>query len=177
MRRLPLLHHTSSPPPHALRIAVEAKRRRGRFLEARFEIRGDIGAIVLPPYGRGERREGLWKSTCLEAFVAPASGPAYVEFNLSPSGDWAAYRFDGERQGMAPLVASAPILTSSSSTNSARFDALFDIAALPFAPSRAGITLVIEHVGGARSYWALAHCRERPDFHDPRSFTLDIGTI
>lgn len=177
MRRLPLSPHPTASSPLAYRICVEAQRRRSRFLEARFEIRGDISALVLPEPQRGERRDGLWRKTCLEAFVAPASGSGYAEFNLSPGGDWAAYRFVGERAGMAPLAAAAPVLASSLGARAARFDALFDLAALPFSAARAGLTLVLEHAGGARSYWALAHLREQPDFHDPRSFTLDLDTI
>ena len=42
-----------------------------------------------------------------------------------------------------------------------------------------GLTAVIEArdvIDDARSYWALAHPAERPDFHHPDSFTLSITT-
>ena len=177
MRRLPLAPHESFAAPLPFRIFVEASRRRGRFLATRFEIEGEISALVLPSAGDGLRRDGLWRDTCLEAFIAPAAGTTYAEFNLSPSGDWAAYLFAGERSGMQSLATAPPTLASSRNARSARFDALFDLGALPFAPARAGLTMVIAHMDGARSYWALAHRRERPDFHDTGSFTLDLDTI
>ncbi len=44
----------------------------------------------------------------MEVFVSPASADAYLEFNLAPQGQWAAYRFSGYRAGMAPLTAIRP---------------------------------------------------------------------
>ncbi|HKY91696.1 MAG TPA: hypothetical protein VJM11_11685, partial [Nevskiaceae bacterium] len=51
-----------------------------------------------------------------------------------------------------------------------------ELAELAAAPGlRAGACAVIETVDGGLSYWALAHGGERPDFHDPASFSLRIG--
>ena len=36
-------------------------------------------------------------------FIRPEDGEGYYEFNFSPSGEWAAYRFSGYREGMADL--------------------------------------------------------------------------
>lgn len=45
---------------------------------------------------------GLWQSTCFELFIAaaPHQGQAtpYLEFNFSPSGDWALFAFTGYRE-------------------------------------------------------------------------------
>ena len=49
------------------------------------------------------RTDGLWRHTCFEAFIAAAVRPEYWEYNLSPSGAWAAYHFTGYRAGMEPL--------------------------------------------------------------------------
>ncbi|WP_353226867.1 hypothetical protein [Novosphingobium sp.] len=38
---------------------------------------------------------------------------------------------------------------------------------LPPLPWCYGLTAVIEEAGGVKSYWAAAHPREQPDFHDP----------
>lgn len=54
------------------------------------------------------RRDGLWNSTCFELFVLDPAGGAYLEFNFSPSGEWAAYQFDGYRAGMRDLEVTAP---------------------------------------------------------------------
>ena len=34
---------------------------------------------------------------------------------------------------------------------------------------------IIEEVGGAKSYWALGHGGDKPDFHDPACFTARLG--
>lgn len=37
-----------------------------------------------------------------------------------------------------------------------------------------GLSAVIEEAEGTRSYWALAHPADKPDFHHPDSFACDI---
>jgi hypothetical protein len=41
-------------------------------------------------------------------------------------------------------------------------------------PWVASVTAVIEEARGAKSYWALAHVSDKPDFHHPDSFVLDL---
>ena len=45
----------------------------------------------------------------------------------------------------------------------------------PDRPWRLGLSAVIEALNGEKSYWALAHPPEKPDFHHPDSFTLDLS--
>ena len=56
------------------------------------------------------RTDELWRTTCFEAFVRTDGG--YVEYNLSPSGAWAAYRFDGYREGMRGLEIAPPFIVT-----------------------------------------------------------------
>ena len=104
------------------------------------------------------------------------AGPAYCEFNLSPSEQWAAYDFSSVREGMAdrPLPL-APTCTWRSGSAFAIFDAAIPLASLPSVPARAGLTAVLEEEGGHKSYWALGHAREKPDFHDPSCFTATLA--
>ena len=44
----------------------------------------------------------------------------------------------------------------------------------PDADGRLGLSVVIETLDGAISYWALAHPSEKPDFHHPDSFILTL---
>ena len=55
------------------------------------------------------------------------------------------------------------------------FDAALPAAGLPQTECAMGISCVIEETGGYKSYWALAHGREAPDFHDPSCFTARLG--
>src|SRR3546814_17205573 len=55
------------------------------------------------PDGEGElviadsATDGLWESTCFEAFLTEEGQPDYTEFNYSPDGRWACYQFDDYR--------------------------------------------------------------------------------
>jgi len=40
---------------------------------------------------------------------------------------------------------------------------------------RTALSAVIESADGTRSYWALAHPSDKPDFHHPDSFLLDLS--
>jgi hypothetical protein len=45
---------------------------------------------------------------------------------------------------------------------------------LPIGATRLGLSAVIETVDGFFSYWALAHPSDKPDFHHPDSFILEL---
>ena len=118
----------------------------------------------------------MWQTTCFEMFVSDGEGPGYAEFNLSPSEQWAAYDFDAPREGMRErALAIAPTCTWRGGGPVGFFDAAIPLAALPSFPARLGLTTVIEEQGGAKSYWALAHGREAPDFHDASCFTAVLA--
>src|SRR4026207_875348 len=44
------------------------------------------------------RKGGLWQKTCFDFFLAIRGEPQYWEFNMSPAGDWNAYRMDSYRR-------------------------------------------------------------------------------
>ena len=59
------------------------------------------GRLVLAPRSEPPAAQDfLWKRTCGELFLGVPGDPSYLEFNFSPSGDWAAYAFDGYRTGV-----------------------------------------------------------------------------
>lgn len=139
----------------------------------RYRVDGDIDALCLPAPAAGPA-DGLWRHTCLEAFVQDGDGPGYHEFNLSPSGQWAVYHFSGERQRVAddrPPVP-GPSITVERSAHSMTLQAWLPQALLPSRPTAIGLTAVIETRGGQVSHWALHHPRtNRPDFHHPAGWT------
>jgi hypothetical protein len=133
-------------------------------LDVRFRVHGVFKA---PPPAAPRFADGLWQHTCFEVFVARPGMPGYLEFNLSPSGEWAAYAFSSYRQGMTRL--GTPI----------RIDFSEGIlkAEIPLerGPWRIGLSAVIEEEGGALSCWALAHPPGRPDFHHRDGFALELA--
>jgi hypothetical protein len=120
------------------------------------------------------RTDGLWEHTCCEAFIAFEGG--YCEFNLSPSGDWAFYRFTGYRAGATDPEIVPPVVQAHRHGDLWQLQAHIDLSGLPFLrhdrPWRMGLSAVMETKDGEKTYWALAHPSDKPDFHHPDSFAL-----
>ena len=80
------------------------------------------------------------------------------------------------RAGMAErAVERAPVCTPRRGGSVLIFDAAIPADALPPLPWDYGLTAVIEEEGGIKSYWAMAHPPEKPDFHDPACFAATLA--
>ena len=149
-------------------ISVEFERD-GGLLWLRFIIDDNPDFIAWPDHAPVGRADDLWKHTCFEVFVSTEDG--YREFNLSPSGQWASYRFDGYREGMR---AADEVAVVDGLDGGRDYVALEGKIELPFDAQKLGLSAVIETIDSAKSYWALAHPSDKPDFHHPDSFVLDL---
>lgn len=178
MSALPLTRHPGAPSGVAA-VEVQAARPARGVLALTFRVADPEAALVLPPRGvTPERRDGLWRRTCFEAFVATPGAEGYHELNLSPSLDWAAYRFDGYRAGMAPAQVPPPRILAGSLDGGFELSAIVDLSELPglsAAPWRLGLSSVIADIEGRLSYWALAHPPGDPDFHHAGGFVLEMS--
>lgn len=161
--------HPDSPSGAVAGIEVEILRATPDRLDLRYLVAGEISRVRIPPPAAPVRTEGLWNHTCFEAFLA-GDGESYCEFNFSPSGEWAAWRFEAYRSGMVPLAAEPPPIEIDAAPH--RLELRVPIA-LPPRVRRIGLSAVIEEDNG-HSYWALAHPPGRPDFHAPACFALDL---
>lgn len=128
-----------------------------------------------------QRRDELWKTTCLEAFMLFLDG-SYIEMNFAPEGLWAAYCFDSYREGMknegrinAVTDFKSTVITNASG-NVYELSVCIDLSEAVKSPQhfRLGLTSVIETEGGERSYWSLKHSGEKPDFHDSQGHVLEM---
>ncbi len=160
--------HPASPRD-SLTVSVDRERRADR-LWLRFIVEGDTDAIEWPRKTIAARTDGLWQHTCFEVFVR--TGDGYVEYNLSPSDAWATYVFSGYREGMQPARVTATIDGLDGAENYAALEAVIDLP--PNATGPIGLSAVIESTDGTLSYWALAHPSDKPDFHHPDSFVLEL---
>jgi len=180
-RSVELIRHPGSPPSGVVRrIDVEISATRDGALRLRYFVDGDRRRIVVPPTAPSRPADGLWRHTCFEAFIAGRGSTAYCEFNFSPSTQWAMYGFTSYREGMAPLErALAPVVAASVTDDRLALEATVPRETLLGLPGEAtlrlGLAAVIERTDGGLSYWALTHPGERPDFHDPAGFVLEIG--
>jgi hypothetical protein len=180
--RQALALHPDSRCAAVTRIEVEAARPRPRALLLRYLVTGAIRDIRLPPAAAPARVDGLWRSTCFEAFLRAPPSEAYCEFNFAPSTEWAAYRFDSYREGMrAEGGIAAPRLEIEASGERLSLSASLDLAGVPDLPGdaawRLGLSAVIEEADGRKSYWALAHPPGRPDFHRADCFLHELRVV
>lgn len=146
-------------------------------------LSGKIEKLRVSTAGPVRRGDNLWQHTCFEIFIAAAENPGYYEFNFSPSGEWAIYRFFHYRE-RAPVENMDRILPSASWHHSSDLLTLYaniDLNDLPeiarIRPMRLGVSAVIEDENGSLSYWALKHPASKPDFHHPEGFALAIPPL
>ena len=129
---------------------------------------------------RASRRDELWLHTCCELFARDPEHPGpYLEFNFSPSGDWASYAFDGALRGMRSVpwpdsVEPPNVKSTMAQTESDPFRHRL-VVDLSIPRSMLGSysqlfpTVVMETMAGT-SLWAIWHPIDRPHFHHPDNF-------
>jgi hypothetical protein len=172
-----LIRHPATDCDPIRRIGVEMSRAR-EALALSYRIEGAVSRLSLPEAGPPQRADGLWQHSCFEAFLLADGGEGYLEFNFSPSGAWAAYRFSGRRSGRESPELVAPRMEVRRGPDWLAMNIQLSLAGIAdfagAAPILAGLATVIEDERGSLSYWALVHGAPRPDFHDPATFTLRI---
>jgi hypothetical protein len=168
---LKLAPHPDFPCAALAALDVTIARPAPSRLSLAYRAAGRIADLALAPPAAPLFTDGLWRTTCFEAFLKPEGGEGYVELNFAPSGEWAAYGFSDYREGMAPLEIATPRIEPTRHDDAFELDVTLDLAGLlPSGPCRLAVSAVIEETNGAKSYWALAHPDGRPDFHHASGF-------
>ncbi|MFZ1869747.1 MAG: DOMON-like domain-containing protein [Steroidobacteraceae bacterium] len=182
---LSLLAHPDMLENGVRRVAAGADLAGPDGLRFQYVLEADPRLIRLPPpVADAGRTDKLWTHTCFEAFVGFPGSSGYLELNFSPSGQWAAYRFDSYRQGMAPALEAAPRLVLRRLTDRLELQAEVRLGVGMLAPAqgpnapqprlRVALSMVVEDLEGRLSYWALRHPAGRPDFHHAEGFSLAL---
>ena len=174
--------HPETPLRAVRGIAARVHRAPGGTLAVTYVVEADLDRLRVPAPRAPRVASRLWQHTCCEIFIACKGARAYHEFNLSPSGEWAAYAFDGyrtPRAGESGAEGPAPRITVRSTASKLELDAVIQIDCLSAfhssAPLSLALSAVIEDLGGALSYWALWHPSGKPDFHHPQAFALSVA--
>jgi hypothetical protein len=170
---LKLTPHPDFPCAAVRAIEVDVARPAASTLVLAYRVRGRIAGVALASPAAPLFTDGLWRTTCLEAFLKPEGGEGYRELNFAPSGAWAAYAFAGYRDGMAPLEIATPRIEVRRDDDAFELDVTLDRLPPP-GRCRLALSAVIEETSGAKSYWALAHPDGRPDFHHAASFAATL---
>ncbi|SOB87007.1 hypothetical protein SAMN06297144_2127 [Sphingomonas guangdongensis] len=175
-----LVRHPDTPSSKVEGVSVQLLSADASSMMIEFSVRGRSHVLVPEP-AAPIRNDGLWKTTCFEAFLQPDHAASYLELNFSPSLAWAAYSFAEYRAGMSDIEPRfAPEIWLSQSDPDLDYlflSAEFDVADALNGPFRLGLSAVIEEVDGTKSYWALAHPPGAPDFHHPDCFALHIPAL
>jgi hypothetical protein len=144
-----------------------------------YDLEGELTRLRIPCPRAPRFAKRLWQHTCFELFLRRESGDAYHEVNLSPSGEWAVYAFERYREP-APVEVTTWTPRTTLHTERSRLQLEVAVSLRDIDPSyadaalRVGVSAVMEDAEGALSYWALAHSSDKPDFHHPDSFVLQL---
>jgi hypothetical protein len=178
MRR-PLKLHPQTACAAVAGIEVEIARPAGASLILSYVVTGIIGDLLLPPMAAPSRSDELWRHSCFEAFVMDTAGEVYYEFNLAPSTQWAAYRFDRYRTGMrAAMQIEPPRIAVRSGPDRYTLRAALSLPDRQRdGDLRLGVAAVMEERNKNISFWALAHPPGRPDFHRADSFAIELARV
>ncbi len=173
---LQLICHPKTPADNIVSVSAGFELSSNGLLKLKYSVEAPVSMILAPELQDPLRTDDLWKTTCFEAFLAIPDAPEYLELNFSPSSQWAAYHFSEIRKGRTDLILPiAPEISLNKANN------LFVLEAAVQLPVKwqnrelaAGLNAIAEETGGTKSYWALDHKKDEPDFHDLSCFTAQL---
>lgn len=175
LKFLPHADKRPSGPMFDMWADIEHRHMLGRIgsIHIWFCVGAPIDRFVVPPPTEQSRADDLWQSTCFEAFLKPADGDAYREWNFSPSSQWAAYDFESYRSKRENAdVESPPYIRNQDNLRWWQLGATIPVEA--DQRWQLGLSAVLEEKDGTKSYWALAHGDGPPDFHSPDCFAAQL---
>jgi hypothetical protein len=173
---LQLLCHPKTPADFVESVDVAVTLSASGALWLRYHVEVPEPELEIGGPKSPDRTDGLWQTTCFEAFLAIGDDPQYIELNFAPSSRWAAYQFDDIREGMKPLnLASDPEVHLDMSRGHVAIEAELQLPTnWQSGRFSIGLAAVLEEPSGKKSYWALDHHKPEPDFHDRSCFTLQL---
>ena len=177
--QLNLIPHPTTPPANPeFKVWASVDHAASLAAVATTNIWFGVGApatrFAIPEVTEPERADGLWRTTCFEAFLRPLGEESYREWNFAPSSQWASYDFSDYRDGMTSAEVDAPPYIRME--DNFTWWAVGATIAVPADTNWAlGLSAVLEEVDGTKSYWALAHpSAEKPDFHAAGCFAAHL---
>lgn len=166
--KLSLAIHSKTPGTLNREVAVETLLR-GNKVQLIYTLQNLDRNLLIPQKAKPGRRDNLWQHTCCEAFIGIINQPHYLEFNFSPSGEWAAYAFTDYRERADWPDPAPPEIRTIKTDTDLQLEATILLDTLPEAfqhqSLELGISTVLEDKHQNLAYLALAHSQETPDFH------------
>ena len=173
-----MINHPKTPCAFVQSINTYAQLDADGSLIIDYILSADLSELIIPTIELPSCVDGLWEHTCFEAFICVKGEKIYYEYNFSPSTQWAAYAFSDYRQHKEWSPKKPPSIAVEQHTNQLLIKISLDKYDLPKNPSnkplQLGLTAVLEAADGSKSYWALNHPDETPDFHNKKGFIREI---
>ncbi len=144
-----------------------------------YQVRGKLELVKFLEQSAPKRTDGLWQHSCFEAFIGRDDSESYFEFNFSPSTEWAAYKFESYRKGMADIdMLSDPAISMTCDREYFSLNVQLNLSETwvcdPGDKPVLGLSAIIEEQNGHKSLWALQHPSGNPDFHDNECFAHEL---
>lgn len=173
-----LICHPDVTCPAALILSVDVLYLPDNGLHIHYHLQGDLQYLLTPEKNTPAMVDGLWEHTCFEAFIAIEGDARYQEFNFSPSGQWASYLFNGYRERRDWHSDHVYAFNVEQTETDLQLNVIIPFTELPLIDNskmlQIGLTAVLEAKDGSRSYWALHHPADEPDFHHRAGFVYTI---
>ncbi len=118
--------------------------------------------------------ENLWTTTCFEIFFKNINSTDYYEFNFNSKGEWNLFYFSDYRKRVEGYKNGIEVQMQTQMKSGRPFLLYsFDISKLVNlkVPAQANLATVTKSSAGI-SYWSQKHNGQKPDFHDPKNFSL-----
>ncbi len=122
------------------------------------------------------RQDGLWQTTCFEAFLQPSGQSKYYEFNFALNPAWNSYEFATYREPQPPKATADFNLRAVSWSSEQKHLIVRLENQSGVTKFHAGLTAILQEKSGIKHYYAAAHRGPKPDFHLPESFILQRGS-
>ena len=148
-------------------------------LQLIYRLAAQLDQLKIPERQSPGFADGLWQQTCFELFITTPDNATYQEFNFSPSGQWAVYRFRDYRQRLEWNSQQHYAIHIKQDNYQLELQVIIPAIDLPLilpgTTVHLGLTAVIEKSDGQLFYWALNHPKAVPDFHDRAGFIYTLN--
>lgn len=162
----------SFEPNQDFTISVEKNDLSSETISFSYEITGEVNNILwASEVNSPKQKDELWTSTCIELFVAQANGKKYMEWNVSPTHDWANYKFNlyRERDNQSEVVIKPTISKTIMSEKTINIEFILQVGELALflgdKPWEFYPSVILKLKDESFSYWAIQHLSDEPDFH------------
>jgi hypothetical protein len=173
-----LICHSATPSLTPLLLCCNAMYLANGDLQICYLMKGALDKVYIPEPSSPTQTDKLWQRTCFEAFIGVKGKRSYYEYNFSPSGQWAIYAFENYRQPIESMPQCKPLIQVHQTGKTLRMTVRLSADLLPNNALKQtlqlALTAVIEEHAHSKSYWALQHDLEKPDFHHRDGFSVSI---